>query len=50
MKHQKDFDIINLKSNNNYVQKLPDRKLAPIRNVYNVINNQKLPDFFFEKR
>lgn len=26
------------------------KKLGPIRNAYNVINNQKLPDFHFKNR
>jgi hypothetical protein len=27
-----------------------NKKLGPIRNAYNVINNQKLPDFYFKGR
>jgi hypothetical protein len=41
---------VNLKSNDPYVEHLPARKLGPIRNAYNVINNQKMPDYFFHNR
>ena len=37
-------------SNFPYEEKQAEKKLGPIRNAYNVINNQKLPDFYFEKR
>jgi hypothetical protein len=50
MKYEKEFDIINLQSNDPYVEKIPTRKLGPIRNAFNVINNQKMPDFYFENR
>lgn len=49
-KYEKNFDIVNLKSNESYEEKVPIRKLGPIRNAYNVINNQKIPDYFFRNR
>lgn len=32
------------------IQNPNSKKLGPIRNAYNVINNQKLPDFYFKNR
>lgn len=50
VKHEKNFDIVNLQSNEPYSEKLPARKLGPIRNAFNVINNQKMPEFYFQNR
>lgn len=50
MKYEKNFDIVNLHSNEPYNPKSPTRKLGPVRNAFNVINNQKMPEFYFENR
>lgn len=49
-RHQKDFDIVNLHSNFKYEPVEKEKKLGPVRNAYNVINNQRLPDVYFQKR
>jgi len=41
---------VNLHSNEPHVEQQPSRKLGPIRNAYNVISNQKMPDFYFHNR
>jgi hypothetical protein len=39
-----------LKSNEPFEEKPVNRKSGPVRNAYNVINNQKLPEYFFQNK
>jgi hypothetical protein len=37
-------------SGREYMDPQPVKKLGPVRNLYNLINNQKLADFHFKNR
>ena len=49
-KYEKEFDIVNLHSNKPYKGTQGSKKLGPVRNAYNPINNQKMPEFYFKDR
>lgn len=53
-KYERNFDIVNLHSNNedsvHQYSEPNGKKLGPLRNAYNVINNTKLPEYYFQNR
>lgn len=49
-KYEKQYDIVNLHGSDSNEGKTVTKKLGPVRNMYNVINNQKLADFHFKNR
>jgi hypothetical protein len=52
-KYERPYDIVNLHENFSEKQCKDEgvnKKLGPLRNAYNIINNQRLPEIYFKNR
>ena len=49
-KYEKPYDIINLFPEGPASTQEAKRLMAPLRNNYNIVSNQPLPDFYFHNR